>query len=147
MQCCCQHRPHDTLRVTLLPPAAAWCGYNSCLFVKSEKKFKFWTDPQYNEIEISSVKITEYAIIAMRGVDCVTLTDHWGPQVWDIVTAENLKYPLYSGWCIGISVDSLQASDWSLWTNTALSLADRVMDLVYTWYKGENDEFKKCLGG
>ena len=74
MQCCCQHRPHDTLRVTLLPPAAAWCGYNSCLFVKSEKKFKFWTDPQYNEIEISSVKITEYAIIAMRGVDCVTLT-------------------------------------------------------------------------
>ena len=39
------------------------------------------------------------------------------------------------------------ASDGSPGPDTGLSLADTVMDLVYTWDKGENDELEKCLGG
>ena len=123
--------------------------HNSCLFVmrlKSEKQ-KYNSGHRLLLQSNRNIKceILKYAIIIMRGVDCVTLTTEVPGMrhchCWD------LKYPLYSGWCIGISVDSLQASDWSLCTDTAPSLADQVMDLVYTWYKGENDEFKKCLGG
>ena len=51
----------------------------------------------------------------MSGVDCV-IPDHWcmvtRVQVWDIVTAGNLKCPLYPGWCIGISVDRALCGLW-----------------------------------
>ena len=81
------------------------------------------------------------------------LCDSWSlmyghqSQVWDIVTAGNLKCPLYPGWCIGISVDravcrplmghlgQTLASHWPIlwWILFTLGTKVKMMSLKNVW--------------
>ena len=135
---CCQH-PHC---VTLSPAAPTQCLY---VMAYSTGVRNSNSQKSSGNISVKSQKMF------MSGVDCV-IPDHWCIVTWpryetlSLLGIWNAHYTPDDA--LGsVLTEHCAASGGSPGPDTGLSLADTVMDPVYTWDKGENDELEKCFGG
>ena len=134
---CCQ-RPHC---VTLSPAALTQCLY--VMTYSTGVRLKTPTVKSQMEILVWNPQKCSCQVLIVWSL----ITDVWSPEsryeTLSLLGIWNAHYTPddASG---SVLTERCAASDGP---DTGLWLADTVMDPVYTWDKGENDELEKCLGG